>query len=410
VSPTISLGVTPEIHQIPVLETLKLADAPEPFAVPKASANDQDEKQLIAQEQVTRTLDEAAKADNEEQEVAIGEPIIPVVEDATPSAVAAEIIADIIDPDLQTEVALTNLVPTKNGTLGAEGITLYLGQPDIIPPRREQLKISTDPLKDIPPRMRSKEFEELNKTEIVVEPTPETGVATEDAISPIDNVEIAALDTEIETIEQDLLTLADPTLKSKLPKIRPSSIPQQAKDARNSLLVKADPELADLKPKIRPRNLSIPQKALEPEKIDPSEIEIAVQEAVRNIARPRARPSSLKKIAAKAKASAEVQAEEKRTAALTPAKATGTSKPSATSPVNVQKEATEKAGFSKRRISLIGVYGTASSRRALVRLPSGRFVKVKTGQKVSGWKVSAIGESSVRISKGSRNHVLRMPK
>lgn len=72
--------------------------------------------------------------------------------------------------------------------------------------------------------------------------------------------------------------------------------------------------------------------------------------------------------------------------------------------------ATEKARLSKNSMNLIGIYGSASSRRALLRMGSGRYVKVKTGDKVSGWKISAIGESSIRIHKGKRDQVLRMPE
>ena len=79
-------------------------------------------------------------------------------------------------------------------------------------------------------------------------------------------------------------------------------------------------------------------------------------------------------------------------------------------PKSVAALATESARISKNSLSLIGIFGTSSARRALLRLPSGRYIKVKQGDDVSGWKVSAIGESSVRIKKGSRDEVLRMPK
>jgi type IV pilus biogenesis protein PilP len=176
------------------------------------------------------------------------------------------------------------------------------------------------------------------------------------------------------------------------------------------LLTKADPSLANIKPKRRPSNLSIPVVAKLPEKIDPSEIAVAVQQAVLDVARPKARPRNLKRIVARTKAAEKTNQQNVQTASLTPATAVNTSKPSAPTAVNVQKEATERSGFSKRRMSLIGVYGSSSNRRALVRLPSGRYVKVKPGQKLSGWKVSAIGESSIRITKGNRNEVLRLPK
>ncbi|MBV1865468.1 MAG: type IV pilus biogenesis protein PilP, partial [Rhodobacteraceae bacterium] len=95
---------------------------------------------------------------------------------------------------------------------------------------------------------------------------------------------------------------------------------------------------------------------------------------------------------------------------VTPKSAFGTSKPSSSpTATTVAKAATEKGRFNKRQMSLVGVFGTSNARRALVRMPSGRYVKVKTGDRLSGWKVSAIGESSVRIIKGSKNQILRMP-
>jgi type IV pilus biogenesis protein PilP len=294
-------------------------------------------------------------------------------------------------------VVVAQLVPTKGGTPGPEGITLFLGQPEFQPPLREQLKISQDPLKDILPRMRSKEFEEINKTETL--PEPDTQVTSEGIT---DTAEAPPPETADQPTKDeatlDLLALADPTLKSKLPKPRPSTIEQTAKELKNSLLAHADPALASSKPKRRPANLSVPFV-----RIDPADIEIAIRQAVAETARPRARPRSLSQTVSRAKANVQ-------TASLTPSTAAGTSKAGTPSPVNIQKEATEKSRFNKRRISLVGVYGTPTKRRALVRMPSGRYVKVKQGQKFSGWKVSAIGESTVRITKGSRNQVLRMPK
>jgi type IV pilus biogenesis protein PilP len=229
------------------------------------------------------------------------------------------------------------LTPTKQGTPGPEGITVFLGQPDIIPPRRDPLTVSTDPLKDI------------------------------------------------------------------LPKMRPPVIATIAKDAQNSLLAKADPALAGSRPKLRPTDLAIAQAQI----INPSEIDIAIQQANNDSIRPHPRPKGLASKIAKANP----DGKSVQVAAISPASARGTSIASpGTSPVNIQKEATEKTGLHKRRMLLIGVFGTPATRRAMLRMPSGRFVTVKPGQKISGWRVAAIGESSVRITKGSRNQVLRMPK
>ena len=62
-----------------------------------------------------------------------------------------------------------------------------------------------------------------------------------------------------------------------------------------------------------------------------------------------------------------------------------------------------------RKVNLIGVYGTPSNRRALVRLSSGRYKKVKVGDKIDGGQIVAIGESELRYQKGGRNVTLKIP-
>ncbi len=84
--------------------------------------------------------------------------------------------------------------------------------------------------------------------------------------------------------------------------------------------------------------------------------------------------------------------------------------PSSPTRASVARLATTKNAINLRRTSLIGVYGSPSKRRALVRLSNGRYVKVKVGQRVDGGKVAAIGESELRYVKGGRTIILRMPK
>lgn len=288
----------------------------------------------------------------------------------------------------------TPLIPTKAGTPGPEGITLFLGQPEFIPPQRDQLKISPDPLKDILPKMRSKAFEQ--SIQPIAQPAPQPQTKPEPHVTETASQEPPTGTAQPQT--PDLLALADPTLNSKQPRPRPPSIAQTANNLKNSLLARADPALAGSKPKRRPANLNVPVA-----RIDPTDIEIAIKQAVAETARPRVRPRSLNNTVERAKATIQ-------TASLIPPTAAGTSKAGSPSPVNIQKEATESSRFNKRQISLVGVSGSSSNRRALVRMPSGRYLTVKSGQKFNGWKVAAIGESTVRITKGNRNKVLRMPE
>ena len=70
--------------------------------------------------------------------------------------------------------------------------------------------------------------------------------------------------------------------------------------------------------------------------------------------------------------------------------------------------------FDINRGEVLGIVGGSGSGksttgRALVRLPQGRYVQISRGDRVSGWTVSAVSEDAVRIQKGSRNMVLRLP-
>jgi hypothetical protein len=83
--------------------------------------------------------------------------------------------------------------------------------------------------------------------------------------------------------------------------------------------------------------------------------------------------------------------------------------PSMPTRAEVAREATIENAIRLRDLNLIGVYGAPSDRRALVRLPSGRFVKVEVGDRVDGGQVAAIGENSLRYVKSGREHTLVVP-
>ncbi len=74
------------------------------------------------------------------------------------------------------------------------------------------------------------------------------------------------------------------------------------------------------------------------------------------------------------------------------------------------EDATDGNALRLDRPSLIGVYGTQSNRRALVRLPNGRFVKVQVGDRVDGGRVSDIDLDQLRYTKGGRAVSLSMPR
>ena len=86
-----------------------------------------------------------------------------------------------------------------------------------------------------------------------------------------------------------------------------------------------------------------------------------------------------------------------------------TVEPAAPSGSTVSERATVRNAVDLRQLNLIGVYGEPSSRRALVRLPNGRYQKVKVGDRVDGGRIAAIGEDQLRYVKGGQNMTLRMP-
>lgn len=341
---------------------------------------------------------------------------------------APSLTQDPVTPAVLTQepepVAPLEVTPSTKGTLSPDGIMLYAGSPKIIPPLRksdvqEIIAQTPDLTAEIKPEVRTEDLSEQAAL------TPTDQPAT-------DAQETAVIQAAPEPAQPDLLALADPSLANIRPKLRPSNL-AIITAPKPTLLDRADPALAGVKPRVRPKNLKI----IKPEpKVDSAAINSAIEQAAQEAAeadkakretarksvvdyspsrttkRPKTRPRNFASKVSRSKkaAVASVKTEEKQTAALTPRSARGTAKASAPTAANVQKQATERSTFSKKRLSLVGVYGKASNRRALVRLPSGRYVKVKTGQRVSGWKVSAIGENSVRMRKGSRDQVLRMPR
>lgn len=76
---------------------------------------------------------------------------------------------------------------------------------------------------------------------------------------------------------------------------------------------------------------------------------------------------------------------------------------------NVAQQATFKNAINLSTTNLIGVYGSDGKRYALIRSASGRYSKVKVGDRLDGGTVAAITSNEVRYKKGSRMLSLSMP-
>ncbi|QFT59305.1 hypothetical protein FIU94_10755 [Sulfitobacter sp. THAF37] len=261
------------------------------------------------------------------------------------------------------------VIPTAAGTVNPDGITIYLGRPELIPPDA-----------------------------IMARYQPQTGETGEDA-------------TE-ETPELDILATVRP-------RTRPGDLVETAERAQFDGLTLD--ELAEYRPALRPQSVQEQAAAAAAPPVDPADTAEAVAEALETPARPAAfenptqfavaasarpdpRPRNFNRIVRRAERAA--PREETRVASVAP-RAVAPSIPSKTS---VAKQATVKNAINLRRINLIGVYGKPSNRRALIRLSNGRYQKVVVGDRIDGGRVSAIGDSELRYTKGGRSVVLTMPR
>jgi type IV pilus biogenesis protein PilP len=359
-------------------------------------------------------------------------------------------------PPAYTTAAPGTLTPTPQGTPGPENIRIYAGRPPVLPRTRPEVVGPVDPLGRFKPRLRPQGLvsEELLASLVPTDGTapapppapalsadtapvnapddtpaqlaaipaaPQTPTQTDAAFAAPENtprpktlLELAdpalagfkprlrpsRLNARVTEEPQGLPALADPTLAGKKARRRPATLAPKTAALPQGLLAQADPALAKFRAKRRPDNLRIIKPEAEPAPPPAGATRLAV--ALSLI--PKQRPENLGPgLAVKTEGNTKATAK-------TPKSAVGTSKPSpGPTVVAVSKAATQKAHFNKRKMNLVGVFGTPNARRALIRMPSGRYVKVKTGDRISGWQVSAIGESSLRIRKGTKNQVLRMP-
>lgn len=136
----------------------------------------------------------------------------------------------------------------------------------------------------------------------------------------------------------------------------------------------------------------------------PAVITGGTQLAVASSRMPRLRPANIDAIVAAAQRAPAPSSE----VAAVPA-SVAAPQPSIPSNASVTRAATERNVMRLRDVNLIGVTGSPSDRRALVRLPSGRFVRVGVGDRLDGGTVAAIGEGTLQYVRRGRNITLEIP-
>lgn len=212
------------------------------------------------------------------------------------------------------------------------------------------------------------------------------------------------------TTQAPVIDVEDAVLGTFRPNARPSDLAETRE--RQILNGLTEAELADVRPVSRPASPqeTAAQASLFPaDGADPDAVDAAVREAIAGtelaIARsllPRTRPANITQIVA----SADRTPIEQPTAVAANAVAAG---PAIPSNADVSRAATERNAIRLRNINLIGVNGSASDRRALVRLASGRFVRVNVGDRLDGGRVAAIGETTLQYVRSGRTVTLEIP-
>ncbi|GIX15528.1 MAG: hypothetical protein KatS3mg118_3487 [Paracoccaceae bacterium] len=76
----------------------------------------------------------------------------------------------------------------------------------------------------------------------------------------------------------------------------------------------------------------------------------------------------------------------------------------------MRDSATEPGVLRLDQMALIGVFGASGSRRALIRLPDGSFRRLARGDRIEGWRVTAIDTDSLRLARGAETRILRLPR
>nr|WP_321253489.1 hypothetical protein [uncultured Ruegeria sp.] len=186
------------------------------------------------------------------------------------------------------------------------------------------------------------------------------------------------------------------------PKVRPGNLIEGFE--RQQLGGRTRDELSGLRPKLRPKSLQ------EQPQIDETPTALAVV----RVPRPKSRPAGL--AAASAPKANTTSANLGSTAAIDQSSddvgsfAAKSVAPKIPSRASVARQATLDNAINLRKLNLIGVYGSPANRRALIRLPSGRYKKLKVGDRLDGGRVIAIGDSQLQYQKKGRNVTLKMPR
>ncbi|MBS0565193.1 MAG: hypothetical protein JSR87_12195 [Proteobacteria bacterium] len=298
-------------------------------------------------------------------------------------------------------------LPTPGGTLTPDGFTLYAGKPPVLPPARPaglaeaaaQAAQAADPLFAVKPRARPASLA------VPAAPLP----ADSGALTP---------PTPDATAVAEPPPAADPRLARPRPKARPAAVLKAAEAARQTAEQVAEAAASAARAEAEAAQSGATAQAVARSEVPTRRPKAVLASAAKAAA---AAPALPDMNSADAVAAALSEAAQPAPEAAAPAPAdTATQQveepepqpglPSLPTTKLVAKKSTLANALDLGSVSLIGVYGSPSHRRALVRMPNGRFIKVQIGDALDGGQVAAIGDNELTYVKGGRTLVLKMVK
>ena len=314
--------------------------------------------------------------------------------------------------DVETNYAVTGIWPKAPDALAAPGVIglddLYITSIDAAVDARDAIALPATELFEtdqalaqvISPAAPEAQFAFDENGRVV--PTPEGALSPDGFTVVLGPPPVVPPPTPERTEPEEIVATAAPALPDVRPRLRPDDLVEQTERSQLGGLTLS--ELSGVRPQIRP----------EVEKTEEEADQTPTAQAVQASITPRQRPVNMAQLVAAAQNAQQRSSQSQVAAAATAAAATRTVAATTVTPrvpstASVSRAATVNNAINLRRVNLIGVYGTSANRRALVRLPNGRYRKVEVGDRLDGGRISAIGESELRYQKGGRNVVLRIP-
>ena len=327
------------------------------------------------------------------------------------------------------------IAATAEGTVTPQGLVVYEGRPEVLPPTRpgtvapptgtpaEESEASEAEAREddsaarvdpaTTPEARPEGVELIPGAPPVVPPTrpgtttSETNETDAAGVTP-GGVALDALRPTRRPEDAELPPLA--AYEGPRPPLRPEGL---APDAESQVTEATDAQAAALAEAVGespspPARASVADALASLMADAPDPLANATPQAVPTARRPDSRPRNFDRVVAQSRSRAPA-ATASATASAPQQVANATVAPDGPVPGSVARAATRDNAINLRDINLIGVYGKPGARRALIRMENGRYLRVGVGDALDGGKVTAIGDDVLNYVRRGRTMVLKIP-